>query len=317
MHLITLNDLSGSSKQDGVYLEVIPFTPSKPKIDSFWVVFFYIILFAPTWWLIPMRLMSQKLLATLMKELKLMMALLIKSRHLRHGRVGGITWPCKCLLTMTTKMADNSSVHVTGRGKKKSLPSSRRVWTYEEEKELVFALKELVVRGLKCDNDFKSSYLILLENILASKFPGTDLKEDPHINSKIHVWKKQYACLKSMLGADPTALTGLKSSGMTVLLEVIHMHTFVGDDKNTEIHNNYEFTTTDPAFFTVGESSSATRDKGKGLKRKQIDNLDLQFIDTMINFSDKTDSRFGQLADTMGCIAKRVGSEYDACNRRG
>ncbi|KAL8482588.1 hypothetical protein ACS0TY_028670 [Phlomoides rotata] len=262
-----------------------------------------------------------------------------------------------------TKIAANSSVHVTGRGKKKSVPSSRRVWIYEKEMELVCASKELVVRGLKCDNGFKSDYLNLLENILASKFPSTDLKGDPHINSKIHVWKKQYACLKSMLGvsgiglnsttyhidalpdADPTT-RGLKhktspfyndwlevtgndratGGDSQAYVDVEHeienesnkpKGSSIGDDQNTEIHNNYEFTTADPASFTVGESSYATKDKGKGLKRKQVDNLELQFIDTMINFSDKTDSRFGQLANTMGCIAKRVDSEYDACNRRG
>ncbi|KAL8523446.1 hypothetical protein ACS0TY_013414 [Phlomoides rotata] len=274
------------------------------------------------------------------------------------------------MIMIATKMAANPSVHGAGRGKKKSVPSSRRVWTYEEEKELVCALKELVVRGLKCDNGFKSGYLNLLENTIASKFPGTDLKGDPHINSKIHVWKKQYACLKSMLGvsgiglnsttyhidalpdvwaahikADPAA-RGLKHKTFPFYNDWLEVFgndratggdsqayvdaeheiedesnkpkgSSVGDDHNTEIHNNYEFNTADPASFTVGESSSATKDKGKGLKRKQVDNLELRFIDTMINFNDKTDSRFGQLADTMGCIAKRVGSEFDACNRRG
>ncbi|KAL8462544.1 hypothetical protein ACS0TY_033541 [Phlomoides rotata] len=213
-----------------------------------------------------------------------------------------------------TKMAANSSVHVTDRGKKKSLPSSRRVWTYEEEKELVCALKELVVRGLKFDNSFKSGYLNLLENILASKLI------QQHVDLK-HKTFTFYSDWLEVFGND-RATRGDSHAYVDAKHEIENESnkpkgSSVGDDKNTEIHNNYEFTTTNPAFFTVGESSSATRDKGKGLKRKQIDNLDLQFIDTMINFSDKTDSRFGQLADTMGCIAKRVGSEYDACNRRG
>ncbi|KAL8543644.1 hypothetical protein ACS0TY_004281 [Phlomoides rotata] len=29
--------------------------------------------------------------------------------------------------------------------------------------------------------------------------PGSDLKGEPHINSKIHVWKRHYVCLKNML----------------------------------------------------------------------------------------------------------------------
>ncbi|KAL8493178.1 hypothetical protein ACS0TY_024406 [Phlomoides rotata] len=68
------------------------------------------------------------------------------------------------------------------------------------------ALKELVVKGNKCDNDFKSGYLLLLENMLAAKFPRTDLKGEPHINSKIHVWKRQYVCLRNMLGISSVGL---------------------------------------------------------------------------------------------------------------
>ncbi|KAL8518985.1 hypothetical protein ACS0TY_010077 [Phlomoides rotata] len=49
-------------------------------------------------------------------------------------------------------------------------------------------------------------YLLLLENMLGSKFPGTDLKGEPYINSKIHVWKRQYACLKNMLGISSVGL---------------------------------------------------------------------------------------------------------------
>ncbi|KAL8463247.1 hypothetical protein ACS0TY_034039 [Phlomoides rotata] len=85
------------------------------------------------------------------------------------------------------------------RGRKRVVQNSRCVWTYVEEMELVNALKELVLKGNKCDNGFKTGYLLLLENMLANKFPGTNLKGDPHINSKIHVWKKQYYCLKTML----------------------------------------------------------------------------------------------------------------------
>ncbi|KAL8531437.1 hypothetical protein ACS0TY_008148 [Phlomoides rotata] len=72
-------------------------------------------------------------------------------------------------------MDGSTNLNLGGRVRKMVIPTNRRVWTYAEELELV-------------------------ENALSVKFPGTDLKGDPHINSKIHVWKKQYACLKSMLG---------------------------------------------------------------------------------------------------------------------
>ncbi|KAL8553276.1 hypothetical protein ACS0TY_001808 [Phlomoides rotata] len=266
-------------------------------------------------------------------------------------------------------MDDASNVQPAVRGRKRLVSSSRRVWTFVEEKELVSALKELVVRGLKCDNGFKSGYLNILENTLASKFPGTDLKGDPHINSKIHVWKKQYACLKSMLGvsgiglnsttfhidalpevwaahikADPTA-RGLKNKTFPFYSDWSEIF---GNDRATghesqsyvdvanedppqtppipgnskgfgttsEFPSTHEFSTADMSSFNIGESSSATKEKGKGLKRKQIDDLALQFIDTMGNYCDKSDTRFGKIADTMGSIAERVGCEFDACNKR-
>ncbi|KAL8543422.1 hypothetical protein ACS0TY_004094 [Phlomoides rotata] len=79
------------------------------------------------------------------------------------------------------------------------------------------ALKDLVWRGHKCDNGFRSGYLTILENHLVGKFPGTDLKEEPHINSKIHVWKRQYVCLKSMLG-----ISGVGLNSTTYHVEALH-----------------------------------------------------------------------------------------------
>ncbi|KAL8541127.1 hypothetical protein ACS0TY_002416 [Phlomoides rotata] len=68
------------------------------------------------------------------------------------------------------------------------------------------SMKELILKGNKCDNEFWSGYFLLLENMLGSKFPGTDLKGEPHINSKIHVWNRQYVCLKNMLGISGAGL---------------------------------------------------------------------------------------------------------------
>lgn len=76
---------------------------------------------------------------------------------------------------------------------------SRRSWTTNEEQCLIDALHNVVQKGLKCDNGFKAGYLHLLEQAMVSAFPYTDLKGDPHINSKIHVWKKQYGSLSTML----------------------------------------------------------------------------------------------------------------------
>ncbi|KAL8457377.1 hypothetical protein ACS0TY_035294 [Phlomoides rotata] len=54
------------------------------------------------------------------------------------------------------------------RSRKRAGTTSRRVWTYAEECELMNALKDLVVKGNKCDNGFRSGYLLLLENSLVT-----------------------------------------------------------------------------------------------------------------------------------------------------
>lgn len=75
----------------------------------------------------------------------------------------------------------------------------RRVWTIQEEHELMVGLKGLVASGMKCDNGFRTGYLPALEMHLNNRFAGTDLKADPHILSKIHVWRRQYGSLNTML----------------------------------------------------------------------------------------------------------------------
>ncbi|KAL8493835.1 hypothetical protein ACS0TY_024850 [Phlomoides rotata] len=257
------------------------------------------------------------------------------------------------------------------RVRKRSVPTTRRVWTFVEERELVSALKDLVLKGRKCDNGFRSGYLLLLENMLSTKFPGTDLKGEPHINSKIHVWKKQYACLKLMLGNSGIGLNST-TYRIDALPEVWDAHIKVdstarslknktfpfyadwcdifGDDRangsdsqlyddvvqevmnqgtkqtrsSMDIDDNGETpimeenTKTDKtSSATVGESSSATKEKGKGVKRIKMDEFETQFIDTVDSFCAKSDSKFGQIANSVGNIAQRVGSEFDARIQRG
>ncbi|KAL0430309.1 UNVERIFIED_CONTAM: hypothetical protein Sradi_0656900 [Sesamum radiatum] len=54
--------------------------------------------------------------------------------------------------------------------------------------------------GWKCENGFRSGYLNQLESIMCKQLPNTDIKAEPHINSKIHVWKKNYGSLVAMMG---------------------------------------------------------------------------------------------------------------------
>lgn len=90
--------------------------------------------------------------------------------------------------------------------KKTKSGKGRRTWTTLEEVCLLNALKDIVQLGMECDNGFRSRYLGALEKAMAHRFPGTDLKGDPHIQSKIHVWRKTYGTLNTLLSRSGIGL---------------------------------------------------------------------------------------------------------------
>ncbi|KAL8481502.1 hypothetical protein ACS0TY_027854 [Phlomoides rotata] len=75
----------------------------------------------------------------------------------------------------------------------------RRSWTKIEEDALIRCLQEIVSDGWKADNGFKAGFQRELEKWMKKLLPGTDILATPHINSKIHVWKKEYAALSDLL----------------------------------------------------------------------------------------------------------------------
>ncbi|XP_075514179.1 uncharacterized protein LOC142549226 isoform X2 [Primulina tabacum] len=90
-----------------------------------------------------------------------------------------------------------TSGSVVGKGIKAD--KTRRTWSAHEEEVLIEALKEVISKGWKSENGFKAGYLTLLENSMRAAIPGTNLCGNPHINSKIHVWKKTHGILLTVL----------------------------------------------------------------------------------------------------------------------
>lgn len=86
-----------------------------------------------------------------------------------------------------------------GQSSRKKRGPPRRVWTSKEDQNLIIALKQLVADGEKSDNGFKPNYLAKLEAAMKKKDPYTDLKGNPHINSKITAWKRNYHSLTGVL----------------------------------------------------------------------------------------------------------------------
>ncbi|KAL8507750.1 hypothetical protein ACS0TY_018336 [Phlomoides rotata] len=82
--------------------------------------------------------------------------------------------------------------------------SSRRPQNYQEYLNMKHTraqncLVEIVNSGWKVDNGFKAGFQRELEKGMKKLLPGTDLVVNPHINSKIHVWKKEYGALSDLL----------------------------------------------------------------------------------------------------------------------
>ncbi|KAL8544829.1 hypothetical protein ACS0TY_005154 [Phlomoides rotata] len=72
---------------------------------------------------------------------------------------------------------------------------ARRSWTKHEEDALIYCLLDIVVEGWKANNGFKAGFQSELEKGMKKLLPGTNISAIPHINSKIHVWKKEYGAL--------------------------------------------------------------------------------------------------------------------------
>ncbi|XP_057784517.1 uncharacterized protein LOC131001901 [Salvia miltiorrhiza] len=89
-----------------------------------------------------------------------------------------------------------------GRGRVNKSDKTRRCWSLKEEEILLASLKEIVAQGWRYGNGFKPGYLKRLEEAMKKKFPTTDLKDVPHINSKLTTWKKNYHSLMRMLRRD-------------------------------------------------------------------------------------------------------------------
>ncbi|KZV23404.1 hypothetical protein F511_17364 [Dorcoceras hygrometricum] len=77
-------------------------------------------------------------------------------------------------------------------GRTKKVDKTRRTLSEREEDVLITTLKDMISKGRKSENGFKAGYLTLLESAMHAVIPGCTLRGNPHINSKVHVWKKTY-----------------------------------------------------------------------------------------------------------------------------
>ncbi|KAG5562269.1 hypothetical protein RHGRI_005111 [Rhododendron griersonianum] len=86
--------------------------------------------------------------------------------------------------------------------KKSDGKAARRFWNKREEEFLLNTMKDLVIENpmwkLDCGM-FKGGFFKECEKKIILRFPGTDLRASPHIDSKIKTWRKQYNLLQDMI----------------------------------------------------------------------------------------------------------------------
>ncbi|KAL8465078.1 hypothetical protein ACS0TY_034538 [Phlomoides rotata] len=91
----------------------------------------------------------------------------------------------------------------------------RRSWSKFEKDALIHCLIDIVNDGWKAENGFKAGFQRELERHMHKLLPGTDIVANPHINSKIHVWKKEYGALSNLLSKS-----GIGWNSTTSMIEV-------------------------------------------------------------------------------------------------
>ncbi|KAL8476598.1 hypothetical protein ACS0TY_029046 [Phlomoides rotata] len=242
------------------------------------------------------------------------------------------------LLTEPQPVPDDSTDPRWGSFKGKA-PRSRRSWSKIEEDAVIQCLVEIVNSGWKADNGFKAGFQRELEKGMKKLLTGTDLVANPHINSKIHVWKKEYGALSDLLSksgigwndfthaidvtnedvweackkADPQVKTMCYKSWPYYgqWLDIFGKDRATGEhaidpiDIVNDLVRNKEPITSEPvegqAENTVPCDKSEVEEKTvKGKKRKAVDSEMGAFVETIGELIKSNDQTFNSLAERIG-----------------
>ncbi|KAL5749224.1 hypothetical protein ACOSP7_023827 [Xanthoceras sorbifolium] len=75
----------------------------------------------------------------------------------------------------------------------------RRAWTLFDEESFLTALEDFVANGKRCDTgNFKAGSLAQMDQIC----PGSNLKANLHLESKLNKWKKNYNTIYDMINTS-------------------------------------------------------------------------------------------------------------------
>ncbi|KAL8479057.1 hypothetical protein ACS0TY_030815 [Phlomoides rotata] len=110
---------------------------------------------------------------------------------------------------------DCAGNHMGLDGDRMKIVRGRRSWSKIEEDALILCLTNVVIEGWKSDNGFKAGFQQELEKGMRKIIPTTDIVANPHINSKIHVLKKEYGALSGLLNKS-----GIGWNSTTLMIEI-------------------------------------------------------------------------------------------------
>ncbi|XP_058209908.1 uncharacterized protein LOC131322564 isoform X2 [Rhododendron vialii] len=102
---------------------------------------------------------------------------------------------------------------------------ARRLWTHKEEECLLAAMMECICDKYRGQPGFKPGYFNEVKKELRKKLPGTTLKAQPNIESKVKNWKEKYSLI-----FDITRISGFGWNYATNSIQV----------DSQEVWNEYE-----------------------------------------------------------------------------
>ncbi|KAI3451293.1 hypothetical protein Pfo_007958 [Paulownia fortunei] len=157
----------------------------------------------------------------------------------------------------------------------------------------------------------------MLENSMLKAFPGTDIHEDPHINSKIYIWKKNYGSLFIMLSRS-----GFEWSDTTHMIvvdsdEVWEKYVKMDANARTMRFKSHLFYS---SWCEIFGKDRATRENVKDCSAAANENLKTLGRDEGYTVGGIFDGRHQLFEDDtefmLGDLAKRIRYEFDAFEKR-
>ena len=87
----------------------------------------------------------------------------------------------------------------------------RRKWEAFEEEVLLGVLEDFVARKQRCDTGaFKQGTLVEIAKVVNVLCPHSNIKANPHIESKLKKWKKTYSMVVDMINTSGFAWNDVK-----------------------------------------------------------------------------------------------------------